>query len=158
MENRQPCISPAHSIGHTIASSRTRVASDREQRSLDMAREHIDVDIRHITSGATPPLQDKTYDFEMFPVCSPVLLRRSAPIRTTRDGANGAYSFAAAQRVADDCNGRSAGDDRRAVLCTQGSGEVAWDVLRARIWTNACRARSTSRSAALRSNVSASTG
>ena len=63
-----------------------RVSASNDQ--LDMAREHIDIAIRHVTSGATPPAQDKIYDYEMFPVCSPALLRGSTPIRTAADLAN----------------------------------------------------------------------
>ena len=69
---------------HPEISLRVIASNDR----LDMSREHIDIAIRHITSGATPPVQDKIYDYEMFPVCSPALLRGSAPIRTPADLAN----------------------------------------------------------------------
>jgi LysR family glycine cleavage system transcriptional activator len=69
---------------HPEISLRVIASNDR----LDMAREHIDIAIRHITSGATPPLQDKIFDYEIFPVCSPALLRGSTPIRTPADLAN----------------------------------------------------------------------
>ena len=69
---------------HPEISLRVIASNDR----LDMTREHIDIAIRHITSEATPPLRDKIYDYEMFPVCSPALLRGSTPIRTPADLAN----------------------------------------------------------------------
>ena len=69
---------------HPDISLRVLASNDR----LDMAREHIDIAVRHITSGATPPSQDKIYDYEIFPVCSPALSRGSNPIRTPADLAN----------------------------------------------------------------------
>lgn len=66
---------------HPEISLRVIASNDR----LDMAREHVDIAIRHSSNGLTPPLQDKIYDYEIFPVCSPALLSGAIPIRTPAD-------------------------------------------------------------------------
>jgi len=53
---------------------------------LDLEREHIDIAIRYVPTGAAVPAGDKLFDFETFPVCSPVLARDAARlIRTPGD-------------------------------------------------------------------------
>lgn len=54
---------------------------------LDMAREGIDVAIRHLLPGAAPPTGSyKLLDFEIFPVCSPSVARdHRRPLRRVED-------------------------------------------------------------------------
>jgi DNA-binding transcriptional LysR family regulator len=57
--------------------------------TVDVAREQIDVAIRYTVNSAAPPSQLKIFDYEVFPVCSPVLARDPArPIRAAVDLAN----------------------------------------------------------------------
>lgn len=54
---------------------------------LDLARERIDVAIRHVAQGASAPAcSEKLCDYEIFPVCAPALARgRKRPLRSVRD-------------------------------------------------------------------------
>ena len=52
--------------------------------NLDLARERIDVAIRWLGDDASRSARERLCDYEMFPVCSPALLR-STPIRTVSD-------------------------------------------------------------------------
>jgi LysR family transcriptional regulator, glycine cleavage system transcriptional activator len=57
--------------------------------TLDVARERIDVAIRHVPSGDHPPSGLKIFDHEVFPVCAPALLSRpGGGIRSVADLAN----------------------------------------------------------------------
>jgi LysR family glycine cleavage system transcriptional activator len=47
--------------------------------NLDIAREHIDVAIRHAPHGTSSPPGDWIFDYETFPVCSPALMQQPAP-------------------------------------------------------------------------------
>ncbi|HEU0199605.1 MAG TPA: LysR substrate-binding domain-containing protein, partial [Burkholderiaceae bacterium] len=61
-----------------------RVAASNDV--LDLAREHLDLAIRHVLRDASPPSADKLFDHETFPVCSPALARdRKRPLRTAAD-------------------------------------------------------------------------
>lgn len=44
--------------------------------NLDIAREHIDLAVRYVPNGASPPSDEWIFDYELFPVCSPALLER----------------------------------------------------------------------------------
>ena len=53
---------------------------------VDLEREHIDVAIRYVPSGAASPSSDKLFDYEQFPVCAPALADdRARPLRTPAD-------------------------------------------------------------------------
>jgi LysR family transcriptional regulator, glycine cleavage system transcriptional activator len=52
--------------------------------NLDMAREGIDIAIRHSLDDTSQSLQDSLCDYEIFPVCSPALAERS-PINALGD-------------------------------------------------------------------------
>lgn len=57
--------------------------------NLDVARERIDVAIRHVPAGNDPPSGLKIFDHEVFPVCAPELLNRpDGRIRSVADLAN----------------------------------------------------------------------
>lgn len=60
-----------------------RVISSND--NLDLEREHIDIAIRNCWNGVKRPSRDKVCDYEIFPVCSPTLLRGALPIRTPAD-------------------------------------------------------------------------
>jgi DNA-binding transcriptional LysR family regulator len=61
-----------------------RVAASND--NLDLARERIDIAIRHASGGKVPPSSVKLFDYEVFPVCSPKLARsRSHPLRSAAD-------------------------------------------------------------------------
>ncbi len=54
--------------------------------AVDLAREHIDVAVRFVVPGATPPSHDKLFDYMQFPVCAPALARsRTRPLRSVDD-------------------------------------------------------------------------
>jgi DNA-binding transcriptional LysR family regulator len=54
--------------------------------AIDLEREHIDIAIRYVPSGAATPSQDKLFDYEQFPVCSPAFAKdRARPLRTPAD-------------------------------------------------------------------------
>ena len=54
--------------------------------AIDLEREHIDVAIRYVPSGAVTPSQEKLFDYEQFPVCSPALAKdRTRPLRAPAD-------------------------------------------------------------------------
>ncbi len=56
---------------------------------VDLEREHIDVAIRYVPSGAASPSSDKLFDYEQFPVCAPALADdRARPLRTPADLSN----------------------------------------------------------------------
>lgn len=61
-----------------------RVAASNDV--LDLDRERLDIAIRHIPLGADAPVGEKLIDYDIFPVCSPELVRDKAqPIRTVAD-------------------------------------------------------------------------
>src|SRR4030095_3554560 len=73
---------PAFARLHPDISLRLVASND----NLDLARERIDIAIRHTTSDQTPPGAVSLFDYEAFPVCTPKLARsRSRPIRTVPD-------------------------------------------------------------------------
>ena len=53
---------------------RLRVVASND--NLDIAREHIDIALRH-TMGTSPASGEWLFDYETFPVCSPTLLKQS---------------------------------------------------------------------------------
>lgn len=54
--------------------------------ALDLEREHIDLALRFVLRGAATRSQDKLFDYQQFPVCSPALLNdRARPLRTPAD-------------------------------------------------------------------------
>lgn len=54
--------------------------------ALDLAREHIDLAIRFVPRGGARRSNDKLFDYEQFPVCSPALARDPArPLREPAD-------------------------------------------------------------------------
>jgi DNA-binding transcriptional LysR family regulator len=53
--------------------------------NLDVAREHIDVAIRHVPAGGVAPSRLKIFDHEVFPVCAPDLLARGGPLESVED-------------------------------------------------------------------------
>jgi LysR family transcriptional regulator, glycine cleavage system transcriptional activator len=54
--------------------------------AVDLEREHIDVAIRYVPCGTATTSQDKLFDYQQFPVCSPALLKdRTRPLRTPTD-------------------------------------------------------------------------
>jgi len=54
--------------------------------AIDLERERIDVAIRYVPAGAVARSQDKLFDYEQFPVCSPALAKdRERPLRTLAD-------------------------------------------------------------------------
>jgi DNA-binding transcriptional LysR family regulator len=53
---------------------------------LDLGRERLDVAIRYVARGVAAPSQQKLFDYETFPVCSPELARDAKrPLRTPAD-------------------------------------------------------------------------
>lgn len=54
---------------------------------LDLARERVDVAIRHVAQGASAPAGgEKLCDYDIFPVCAPALARdRQRPLRNAED-------------------------------------------------------------------------
>ena len=53
---------------------------------VDLEREHLDVAIRYVPSGATTPSTDRLFDYEQFPVCAPALADDpSRPLCTPAD-------------------------------------------------------------------------
>ena len=56
---------------------RLRVVASND--NLDIVRENIDVAIRNVPVGATPPSGELIFDYEAFPVCSPSLMRQAIP-------------------------------------------------------------------------------
>jgi LysR family glycine cleavage system transcriptional activator len=57
--------------------------------ALDLEREHIDLAVRCVPQGAATTSQDKLFDYEQFPACSPSLLKDKArSLRTPADLAN----------------------------------------------------------------------
>lgn len=54
--------------------------------AVNLEREHIDVAIRFVPIGTTPPSAEKLLDYQQFPVCSPALARdRKRPLRSVDD-------------------------------------------------------------------------
>ena len=56
---------------------RLRVVASND--NLDIARERIDVAIRYVPVGATPPPAELIFDCDAFPICSPSLMRQAVP-------------------------------------------------------------------------------
>jgi LysR family glycine cleavage system transcriptional activator len=55
---------------------------------LDLERESIDLALRFVPHGMTPPTQDKLFDYQQFPVCSPAYARDAPrPLREVGDPA-----------------------------------------------------------------------
>ena len=55
--------------------------------NLDIGREHIDIAIRFAPVGTTPPSDQKLFDVELFPVCSPALIA-ARPLASLADLSN----------------------------------------------------------------------
>jgi DNA-binding transcriptional LysR family regulator len=74
---------PRFALEHPQIELRVTASND----VLDLARERIDVAIRHLPPGAVPPARSrKLFDYEIFPVCAPAVARdRRRPLRHLED-------------------------------------------------------------------------
>lgn len=74
---------PRFALAHPEIDMRLAASND----VLDLARERIDVAIRHVPQGASEPAGgEKLFDYDIFPVCAPALARdRRRPLREVDD-------------------------------------------------------------------------
>jgi LysR family glycine cleavage system transcriptional activator len=73
-----------HDFARRHPDIRLRVVASND--NLDIAREHIDIAIRHTPNDVSPPSGDCIFEHETFPVCSPSLLQQAArPIASAAD-------------------------------------------------------------------------
>jgi LysR family glycine cleavage system transcriptional activator len=74
---------PRFALAHPQIDMRLAASND----VLDLARERIDVAIRHLPPNASQPASgEKLFDYDIFPVCAPALARdRRRPLRAVDD-------------------------------------------------------------------------